>query len=93
MLYPVMNEEGANSVCQAVEMKVMRTIEPQKYFIFLVESKGQMATTKFKTEYPELPASIACTMAYFALFVNPNYAYYLSAEFENRYIQFYQQGR
>jgi hypothetical protein len=67
-------QEGADSACAAVERKTARIKSADEdpmvqgfAMLFLQASNGALARAEAKKRYPNVPAPISCTLAYYSL--------------------------
>jgi len=85
LFYPQI-QEGTESSCAALERKVLTVVNKNKegaaFLGLLLKglSNGAFAQEAIKSEYPNLPPAIGCSISYYDVLLNPERALKLKAK-------------
>ena len=85
LFYPQFNE-GTDSSCASLERQVLRVVTENKEgsvflgLLFKGLSNGAFAQEIIKSEYPNLPTIIGCSISYYDVMLNPERALKLKSD-------------
>ena len=85
LFYPQI-QEGTESSCAALERKVLTVVNKNKegaaFLGLLLKglSNGAFAQEAIKSEYPNLPPAMGCSISYYDVLLNPERALKLKAK-------------